>query len=286
MVRVAKDVWETFDFNLNRAKALAVAQHYLEIVMAEGEKAIQGYVQNLLFETVGFDYAAIMKKVQGAVEKTATAEIEAHMKEHARELKAKSDRLSKAKDLDSLPAQIRKLLEPIVSLGFLSEQTLREGAVVFAVASLEAFLKDVISAEVRRRPSIVHLFPDIEKSIDLRVINRYGGKLNVARGKEVARGLDAFRTNAVKSYFKTIYGIQNVFGTSTLERDINQLLQRRHLIVHRGGIIDHEFQRNTGSTQPLGDRIHLPHPTVLRYIEQVRKLGTLVSETRVGARSS
>ena len=281
MVRVAKDVWETFEFNLNRAKALAQSQHYLEVAVTEGEDAVQAYIQDLMtrvFALIGFDYKAMMANVMKAVEGPLTAQMEAYVKEHEEELKARSDELSKM-DEKTFTKEFSELVEPFVNLGLLSEQTLREGAVVFAVAALEAFLKDVVSSEIRRRPSAIRLFPDIEKSIDLRVIRQYGGKLRVAQAEEVARTLDWFHTNTIKSSFKRLFGIPNIFKAQDLERDINQLLQRRHLIVHRGGIVDHEFKRNTGSRQALGERIELPHPTVLRYIDQVRRLGTLISET-------
>ena len=281
MVKVAKDVWQTFEFNLNRAKALAQSQHYLEVAVTKGEDAVQAYVQDLMtkvFALIGLDYKAMMANVMKAVEGPLTAQMEAYVKEHAEELKARSDELSKM-DEKTFTKEFSELVEPFVNLGLLSEQTLREGAVVFAVAALEAFLKDVVSSEIRRRPSAIRLFPDIEKSIDLRVIRQYGGKLRVPQGEEVARSLDWFHTNTIKSSFKRLFGIPNIFRSDDLEREINQLLQRRHLILHRGGIVDHEFKRNTGSRQPLGERIELPHQTVLRYIDQVRKLGTLISET-------
>ena len=41
MVRVAKEVWQTFEFNLNRAKALAQSQHYLEVAVTWGPGAMQ-----------------------------------------------------------------------------------------------------------------------------------------------------------------------------------------------------------------------------------------------------
>jgi len=281
MVKVAKEVWKTFEFNLNRARALAQSQHYLEIAVSKGDEAVQAYVQDLLTKTfafVGFDYGAILRKVMKAVEKPLTVEMEAYMKEHAKEIKARSEELSRM-DEKSLTKEFRELVEPFVNLGLLSEQTLRESAVVLAVAALEAFLKDVVSSEIRRRPSTIRLFPDVEKSINLRVIRRYGGKVRIAQAEEVARSLDGFHTNTIKSYFKKLYGIPNVFRTLELENGINQLLQRRHLIVHRGGIVDHEFKKNTRSRQALGERLELPHQTVLRSIEQVRKLGTLISET-------
>jgi len=280
MVRVAKEVWKTFEFNLNRARALAQSQHYLEIAVSKGDEAVQAYVQDLLNKTlafVGFDYGAILRKVMQAVEKPLIVEMEAYMKEHAEAIKARSEELSQM-DEKSFTQEFRELVEPFVNLGLLSEQTLRESAVVFAVAALEAFLKDVVSSEIRRRPSTIRLFPEVEKAIDLRVIREYGGKVRIAQAGELARSLDAFHTNTIKSYFKRLYGIPNVFRTRDLEWDITQLLQRRHLIVHRGGIVDHEFKRNTGSRQRLGERIKLPHQTVLRYIEQVRKFGTLISE--------
>src|SRR2546426_1349336 len=280
MVRVAKEVWQTFEFNLSRAKALVQSQHYLEVAVTKGEDAVQAYVQDFMtkvFVLIGLDYKGMMANVMKAVEGPLIAQMEAYMKEHEQDLKTRSDELSKM-DEKTFTKEFSDLVEPFVNLGLLSEQTLREAAVVFAVAALEAFLKDVVSSEIRRRPSTIRLFPEVEKAIDLRVIREYGGKVRIAQAGELARSLDAFHTNTIKSYFKRLYGIPNVFRTRDLEWDITQLLQRRHLIVHRGGIVDHEFKRNTGSRQRLGERIKLPHQTVLRYIEQVRKFGTLISE--------
>src|SRR2546422_8770646 len=209
MVKVAKDLWRTFEFNLNRAKALAQSQHYLEVAVTKGEDAVQAYVQDLMtkvFALIGLDYKAMMANVMKAVEGPLTAQMEAYEKEHAEELKARSDELSKM-DEKTFTKEFSELVEPFVNLGLLSEQTLREGAVVFAVAALEAFLKDVVSSEIRRRPSAIRLFPDIEKSIDLRVIRQYGGKIRAHPGEGEARKQARVPTNTVKSALKKPFGI-------------------------------------------------------------------------------
>lgn len=279
MVRVARQVWATFDFNLERARSLALSQHYLELVVERGEDAVKEYINTVIRQTMGwlgFNLDDIVSRVAAAVQAPLQAELAGYTKAHEAEMKRRVEELSKMEKTGGIPDDLRKILEPFLAFRFLSEQTLSESAVVVAVAAYEAYLKDVLSAEVRRRPSVLNAFPKVTASIDLRVIGRYGGKLRLAQGEELARSLDAFHTNSVRSYFGRVYGVGNVYGTARLEREINQVIQRRHLIVHRGGIVDHEFKRNTGSRQSLGGRVYLPHTTVLRYIEHVREFGERV----------
>ncbi len=279
MVRIARQVWATFEFNLGRARSLALSQHYLELVVERGEDAVKEYIDTVIGQTLGwfgFSLDNMISRVKAAVEAPLQAELAEYVKAHEDEMKKRVAELSEMEKAGGIPDDLKRILEPFLTFRFLSEQTLAESAVVVAVAAYEAYLKDIISAEARRRPSVLKAFPRVRDAIDLRVIGQYGGKLRLAQGEELARSLDAFRTNSVRSYFKRIFGVANIFGTSRLEREMNQLIQRRHLIVHRGGIVDHEFRRNTGSRQRLNERLDLPYTAVLRYVESVREFGERV----------
>src|SRR5947208_9233291 len=281
MVRVSKAVWENFEFNLNRARALAQAQHYLEVFAEEGEQAAWKYINRLfaeIFRWRDFDLGAIIKKKSDS----AAIPIQEELK---RRLEGKpAERLTRrletfGKTYDELPWRIRKLLEPIMSLGLLTEQTLVEGAVVLAVAAYEAFLKDVIRAEALKKPSIVGEFPHVEKQAYSPALRRYSGKIRIAKAELLAESLESHHTTSVRSYFKRIYRIENVFEAAPVERAVSRFIQIRHLIVHNGGIVSPDFRRKTKwKTQRIGDRIELPYRSVLRQIETIRRFGKQVKD--------
>ena len=150
---------------------------------------------------------------------------------------------------------------------------------MLAVAAYEAFLKDVIRAEALKKPSIVREFPNVEKQAYSPALRRYRDKVRMAKAELLAESLEPHHTTSVRSYFKRIYRIENVFETAEIERAISRFIQIRHLIVHSGGIVSPDFRRKTKwKAQRIGDRIELPCRSVLRQIETIRRFGKRVKE--------
>jgi len=279
MVRISKRVWESFEFNLNRAKALAQAQHYLQLLAEQGEEVVQTHVNELLnriFGAIGIDFKALTRDITEAVAERVKGEFEQQLKTIGP--RGIEQRLGGSEE-GEVPDWLEPLFQPLLALQLLAQQTLIESAVVLAVASYEAFLRDVIAAEARRKPSTLDRFPDVQRKLKYETYRRYGGRARLAQAELLAKSLDAYQTDRVRSYFKRIYGIQNVFRTNRLENDLSRLIQIRHLIVHRGGVVDRDFKRATKSKQRLGERIELPYRSVLRYVERVREFGRIVRDS-------
>lgn len=282
MVRVSKQVWQSFEFNLGRAKALALAHHYLEILIEEGETAMEDYlnaVMGKVLQLVGFDFKAFMETIREAVVGPVQEEI-------SRQLGGLSEEELEARVAQfegrekRIEQELKDILEPFLTLQLLAEQTLIESAVVLTVAAYEAFLREVVAAEARRRPSIIDKFPEVQKQFTHDALRFYGRNARVAQAELLARSLDAHHPHNVKSYFSRIYGIENIFRTEKLEREVYRLIQARHVIVHRGGFVDRDFKRATKSRQRLGERVHLPYRQVLGHIETVGDFGELVRRAK------
>src|SRR2546428_12736157 len=116
MVRVANEVWKIFEFNLGRARALALAQHYLEILAREGEDAAKAYVNDVMRVTLGllgFDLNEMMARVTSAVQGPLIAEFERYFKEHEDEIKERVTELNKLEGRGGIPDELQRILDPI-----------------------------------------------------------------------------------------------------------------------------------------------------------------------------
>ncbi len=171
----------------------------------------------------GLDFDEIQRRIMARIMGPVEEEVRAYVKEREPDLEKRARELSKL-DEEDLPPSVKRILEPLLALQLLIEQTLTEAAVVIAVAAYEAFLRDIVSTEVRRRPTLIDRFPEARDAITHQLIKQYGGKLNLARGEEVARRLNVFQTSSVTPHFKRIFGVQDVFKSTKLERQVHQLI--------------------------------------------------------------
>jgi hypothetical protein len=79
----------------------------------------------------------------------------------------------------------------------------------------------------------------------------------------------------------------SVFSNVLLQKSMKSptlwlLAQRRHLIVHRRGIVDIQYLQNTSETQALGTRINVPANEVTNSLIEVRDLGLLMADCALG----
>lgn len=55
---------------------------------------------------------------------------------------------------------------------------------------------------------------------------------------------------------------------------ISKMIQRRHILVHNGGIVDEEYLDRSGDTQArLGERIRIPSKEAKRFVNCIREMG-------------
>jgi len=56
---------------------------------------------------------------------------------------------------------------------------------------------------------------------------------------------------------------------------IKKLVQKRHILIHNGGLVDQDYIDHSGDTQvTLGERISVTSKEVKRLIECIRAMGT------------
>jgi hypothetical protein len=57
---------------------------------------------------------------------------------------------------------------------------------------------------------------------------------------------------------------------------IKRMIQKRHILIHNGGVVDQGYLRSSGDTQvTLGERISVTSKEVKRFIECIRVMGTI-----------
>ena len=61
-------------------------------------------------------------------------------------------------------------------------------------------------------------------------------------------------------------------------KDLWMLSQRRHLIVHNRGVVDHRYNKQTGETYKEGQRLYVPPTDIELYVTLVRDIGIAILE--------
>lgn len=139
-------------------------------------------------------------------------------------------------------------------------------------SSVRAFIIAWVNADpARAKPLLVS--NDLKtyfgkQVVDLEVISDFGFNLAGSMGDVLFlnRRLDnlSVTRGIMKAFFNDDH-IRNILGD-----DMWWLNQRRHLFVHRRGIVDTDYLARTSDNAPTGERLHLTSHDVMNYVVAVR----------------
>lgn len=147
-MRVAQWPFEAFKESLQRAKALAMCQEYLNRLLEEGSEEFITQWKNelgqVLADFIGFD---LVDLVEGAAVRA--------IKETDLASRVSVPKKAKAR---KLIVSIRRLVEPFIQVSFLQGQSLLELAVVHGVAAYEAYILDTAETILLLNPRCIDRF--------------------------------------------------------------------------------------------------------------------------------
>jgi len=265
MVRASKLPFDNFEYNLRRAQALARLDGYLEdILHHEGKRTIDALldIPRELMQSIGID--DFMKDVEKAMEARFKAQCELKGKEHFERI---------AKDIiKRLKPRIKKISVIFEDLGLVMDQTLREQALVVAVSAFEVYLKEIAVSIVTLNPSIRRKFnKEIEIELSRAKLEDYKEDAKRTQG-EIVADLVKLDTRRIKSLLKRLVGIENVFGDRKTELKVRRIFERRHIVIHRAGLVDPKFKKATKYRGAIDRQIEISRRYVLESIGVLEEL--------------
>jgi hypothetical protein len=160
-----------------------------------------------------------------------------------------------------------------------SRELLNQG-LVLAWSSLEVLASDLFCATVNASPHLAgrllsdhsikkYLVPD-KLSFDL--LAEFGFNLSSSMGTILTRDLNLSSVGKIKAIASVLFNNEAV-RVSLDSRTLYLLNERRHLIVHRRGVVDAKYVRATGDGRKDGERFQVAKQELGEALTQVTKCG-------------
>lgn len=122
--------------------------------------------------------------------------------------------------------------------------------------------------------------------IDLDVIDHHAFNLTHSMGSVIFRGKRLDNLGIIRGAMDALFADADI--RASLGNDLWMLNQRRHLFVHRRGIVDHEYRSRTGDEAPLGSHLSISSGDVEHYLTAVQTAVTAIATAakKLGGASS
>jgi len=246
-----KNVFQSFEYNISKAKALSRTHGYLKDIINGEEGNVAQILQQVLdsiLELSGIKpiVADVQKKMQDAMV--------VRMEELGQEyLEERKDQLEQYLSEEVIPS-----LEKILGdLNLLIERVLLEQTIVTAVSAYETFWKDLLISLIGKNRSVEEKFFEIlNKEVKYESIRDYDD-VHEAMGEIVATTLRRTDMSELEKVYARIFG-RDLHLLSTMDSDkLRKFFEIRHIIVHNAGHIDLKFKKRVGTGQKIGDLIEL-----------------------------
>ncbi len=160
-----------------------------------------------------------------------------------------------------------------MSLGALSEKSLYYEAVVSSVIGFETFLKSSIVYLVAEFREIEERFtPELDKGLSYNKIKEFDYERDKVLGYVVADTISFFDLDAVNKAFRNAFGTGtekgwSIFSSKDAKQELQRFIRIRHLVVHRGGVVDSRFKKDTNCSEEIGEEYKIEG----EYIEKMMK---------------
>jgi hypothetical protein len=175
-----------------------------------------------------------------------------------------------------LETQLKKQYERIsVLLGGMmkNEKTLiLEASVVLMVAYFEDFLKNLFVNQVNINPK--KALPFIGKQLRIADLKEFGFDLSKKMGSLISERMNFQNLAEIENNFNKSFRTDIYNKNMELKKDIEQLFQARHLIVHNNGVIDKKYCAATGTKKDdIGKKLKISEVALLRFKNACLKVG-------------
>lgn len=240
MLRTDKIHYETFQYNIGKAKALITIQDTLD-------KLVEGkFDLSQSFEKIGKGiFQETEEKIQ--INEELTKRMEERIKNNQKEI------------IDSIKS-VEKIFE---SLQTIYESPLYQEAVVIVVSSFETYLKDTIVSLVTKNRSVeVKFFKELKDSLKYDKLQEYDYDWENLLGHLVVENFNFYDIQQIDELYTRILKIDSIFRNKSVKKRIQNFIKLRHLIVHKSGIVDNKFKNDTQTKVPL----NVPYPVEKKYV--------------------
>lgn len=265
MVRASRIPFRNFEFNIQRAEALARLDGYLEdILHSEGKRTIGAFLTLPKELMQSFEMDKLMKDFGKKLEEHFKTEMKKKGKQHFEDI---------SKDIAKrLKPQVEKIAEIFQDLGLLMDQTLLEQALVVAVSAFEVYLREIAVSVISLNKSVRERFrQEINAELSLERLQDYKEDARRTQGEIVADRV-RLETRSIKNFLRRLAGNQNVFGDTKTESKIRGIFEKRHIIIHRAGSVDPKYKKVTKYRGAIGRQVLISRRYVLNSIAILREL--------------
>jgi hypothetical protein len=156
----------------------------------------------------------------------------------------------------------------------------RQG-LVLAWGALEGLAKDVFVAHLNMNPSSVNCLsehPQLRKrfglkALDLAVLEEHGFDVSGSLGDILIGNYDLSDIVGIRAVFSALFPNDQSLRAGLGTRELWVLSQKRHLLVHRRGIVDVQYIEKTGDSLKPGDSLPVTPHDVKEALSLVRDAG-------------
>jgi hypothetical protein len=159
-------------------------------------------------------------------------------------------------------------------------ELLRQGAVLIW-GGFEAFAREILVRFLDANPTVAldllaspngrRLFG--VRSLDFELLREVGFDLSGQMGRVLAGFHDLSSLQALKSATAALFPDDGALRKALDARELWVLSQRRHVIVHRRGVVDQKYLDATGDALAVGERLMVSPQEIYGYLETVQRGG-------------
>lgn len=151
-----------------------------------------------------------------------------------------------------------------------SKELLKQG-IVLLWSSLEVLVRDFAIREINKCPEIIR---DVDvKSVPLETLARYHYDVKDRLGEIFAEQRDWSNYSVICEVLKRICPKKVELHKKMKAEDLYGLSKKRHLIVHRRGIIDRQYKEETREKGNIGDALDITPAQLKQGLNMIKEIG-------------
>ncbi|MCK4250341.1 hypothetical protein KAX97_02785 [candidate division WOR-3 bacterium] len=175
-------------------------------------------------------------------------------------------------DVQGDKSAIQSILDTLFKLANTSAASFlayTEQTIVCAVTAFETYFRDRLATAIATKPEIAKQFAD--KDIKVKRIIEINFDVRKEIGNLIVEKNMSFQNlDDVQNLYYKIFG-KDVFENRELSY-LKDIFEIRHLIVHRGSIVDRSFVSKTNKKAKIGTRFMLSRTEVAKMIQTIEKI--------------
>lgn len=166
---------------------------------------------------------------------------------------------------------------------------LQQQGIVLLWGAFEILAKDAFIIYVDKNPISIKSLqenPSTKNRFELQkftseILIEHEFDLSNNMGKVIGRNQDFSDIVTIKETYDTLFPDSVSERNILREKDLWNLSQKRHLIVHRRGIVDQKFLNKTGLELNVGDEINISPEKLYSYVKQTIQCGIAILKSFV-----